>query len=240
MSAKIPPEGLLERIVSGHGDAILGELLQQMQTLTAEQAKTNNILAAVITSAPGGGVATPETGTSGSTKPPIFAGLTPGLNLPISPAVLIHSVIAADNPGIAQLLFLAKPVSVPANGTATYTYTVPSGDVTLFAAPFRVYPSTVTTDVTGTLVVDGVDVLLDNFPMVGSPIEAEMPQYGVVRNTLVSTWTNNTSSPVTVTLYAQICNLLAKDYDQKWSPLFRHSYDVLGTYAESLVARGLV
>lgn len=130
--------------------------------------------------------------------------------LPISPTVLAQSLIAAREQGISALLFIRQTVTVPANGSAQILIPVAPGNVMIVAAPIRVVASVYSSQLTATLVVDGVNLLLNNFPLTFEASES-MPEYGVIRSLIEVTLTNGTSSPIEVTYDAQTV-LVAADY----------------------------
>jgi hypothetical protein len=130
--------------------------------------------------------------------------------LPISPTVLAQSLIAAREQGISALLFIRQTVTVPANGSAQVLIPVAPGNVMIVAAPIRVVASVYSSQLTATLVVDGVNLLLNNFPLTFEASES-MPEYGVIRSLIDVTLTNGTASPIEVTYDAQTV-LVASDY----------------------------
>lgn len=170
----------------------------------------------------------------------IAAQPRPSIPLPISPTTLAQSLIAAREPGISALIFARDAVTVPAGGSYTVTFPVEPGNTMVFAAPVRIYADTHDAGITGTLVVDETDVLFENFPFtadVSDPGE-EMPQYGNVKESVVATFYNATSSPVVMTYDFQVVLVANDDYNGTWAPFLEYGYAALKGFVSALTAAG--
>ncbi len=98
---------------------------------------------------------------------------------------MVQSAIAAHILGISAPLFPRYVVTVPAGGSATLVIPVPQTYVMIFTGPVRVIASDHDQAITGTLMVAGVNVLVNNFPFTADADETS-PKYGVVRNNIQS------------------------------------------------------
>jgi len=182
---------------------------------------------------PGGPTVPSGAAPPGSTLP------APTVPLPISPKVLAASLIAADEPGIAAILFLRQAVSVPAGGSAQIVIPVASGNVMIVTAPIRVFSDTYTSELTATLVVDQVNVLLNDFPMTAEAVEI-MPEYGVIRSSIVATLQNGTSSDIEVTYDAEVVLLTDDYYNSVFAPFLRYGAETIANLTSVLSAAGEV
>lgn len=177
------------------------------------------------------------TGASGPTN--LQGGLLPTLNLPISPKILAESAIAAHILGISTPLFPRYATAVPASGSALLTIPVPSSYVMLFVGPVRIFSDYYgSAELVGTLVVDSVNVLLNDFPFTAEASETS-PQYGVVRNQIQATYLNGSSQDAVLTADAQTVLVKQQEYDGVWVPVFVHGYRIWQQYAAALKAAGL-
>lgn len=141
--------------------------------------------------------------------------------VPISPTVLAASLIAADEPGISELLFLRQTVTVPAGGSTTMTIRVATGYAMIVTQPTRVDVSQYSSLVTATLIVDGVNVLLNNFPFT-IPAKEIMPEYGVIRNTIAATFQNGTTAEIEATYDTAAVVVTNDEYNLVISPFLRY------------------
>jgi hypothetical protein len=164
---------------------------------------------------------------------------SPTVPLPISPKVLAASLIAADEPGIAAILFIRQAVTVPAGGSAQITIPVAAGNVMIITAPIRVFSDSYTSELTATLIVDQVNVLLNDFPMTAEAEEV-MPEYGVIRNSIVATLQNGTPSSIEVTYDAEVVLLTQDYYNQVVSPFMRYGAQTIQSLTSTLLEGGVV
>lgn len=178
-------------------------------------------------------------GPPGSATEPASSLPSPTVPLPISPKVLAASLIAADEPGIAAILFLRQAVTVPAGGSAQIVIPVASGNVMIVTAPIRVFSDSYTSELTATLVVDQVNVLLNDFPMTAEAVEI-MPEYGVIRNSIVATLQNGTASAIEVTYDAEVVLLTQDYYDTVFAPFLRYGAQTIQGLTKALLEGGEV
>lgn len=242
MSASTPTQhgpNIFEEIFRGYADRLEQQQVSLLQKQDQYLANLDKMIGALVALGAGGAQAAAQPGEQQTALQGILHGLTPDLPLPLSPTLLAHSVIAADVSGISAFQFLSEAVTVAAGGSHTITIPVAAHNVMIIAAPFRFFSTVHSPDITTTMTVDTINVLLNNWPFTADSV-LEMPQYGKVREQIVATITNNTSSPVTVTYEAQVVLISDTDYDDVWTPLFKVSYRILEAYASAVVQAGVV
>lgn len=169
----------------------------------------------------------------------LLGGLLPTLPLPIAPKVMAEAAIAAHILGISAPLFPRYATTVPASGSASLVIPVPATYVMLFVGPVRVFSDLHDPAIVGTLVVDGVNILLNDFPFSADASETS-PQYGVVRNQIEATFLNGTTQPATLTVDAQTVLVKQQEYDGVWLPIFERGYAILRGYVTAVKAAGLI
>jgi|SRR5579875_418721 len=172
-------------------------------------------------------------------KAPVPVQIQTSLPLPVAPATLVQAVVASQQYGVAQFLFLRYATAVPALGTAEVLYQVPPGYVLLIVGPFRLASDLHDPSLTATLTVDGIDVLYDTYPITADDSQ-ELPQYGVIRRSLLAVYANGTTSPAVVTSTAGAVLLQASIYDGVILPLLKLGYGQLELYAENALGQGEV
>jgi len=222
MAAPVLPErlGFLERETIGYADRLLAAI--QENTLATER-----MIAVLGGGHPGGASPAPK-------ALPEFT-----IPVPVSPVILAQSVIAADLPAIAAIVFYREAFTVPGNGSYTLTLPVANTTALIFTSALRAVSDTYAPDLTASVVVDDVAVLLNAFPLIFEA-DGNMVKYGVVRKYATATFVNATASPIGVTVDTEYVLVREQDYDTIWRPILEGSYAVLEAKAKVLVASGVV
>lgn len=170
---------------------------------------------------------------------PVPVQLSTSLPLPLNPATLVQAVIAAQNYGVADDLFLRFATAVPAGGTATASFQVPPGYVLTTVGNFSLQSDLYDPALTASLTADGNSVLYQAYPISASDSQV-LPQYGVIRRSLLATYSNGTTSPATVTATTGAALLQASVYDGVILPLLKLGYNRLELFAENQSATNQV
>jgi len=197
-----------------------------LETIVARLTESNNLLEQYLTAQTSPTIPQPE-------------ALRQSIQLPTSPSTLNLAVFASQSPGVAVPQFLSYATAVPAGGSATVSYQVPTGFVLLFVGPFTLDATYYDPAITATLVVDTVNVLYEDYPIAAAKVET-LPQYGVVRRSLEATYVNATTTPSTIITDGEAILLQSNIYDDIILPLLKANYNAIERYAEDQVALGEV
>lgn len=157
--------------------------------------------------------------------------------LPVSPATLVQSLFASQEPGVAAPKFFSYNTAVAAAGTATLSYTLPTGYALLFVGPFVLEADYYSPDLTATLTVDTQNVLYSDFAITKS-FSQVLPQYGVIRRQMVADFVNLSSTDANIQTSAEGVLVQNNDYDGVILPLLKVSYKLIQFFSENQVALG--
>jgi hypothetical protein len=221
-SAPPTAPGLLESEFFGFADSRLAQVVQALQDI-------RTALAAGVGAA----------GAAGSVAP---GSLPSVLSLPVTQLQLVQSILGSGEAqgGNAAPHVNRLNLSVPGNGSASFTNTVPQNDVWVLAAPLNVYSDLHDPSLTLTATIDGPsNYVTQLFPLVADAGFA-ITQFGVIRTNLALTLVNGTSSPANVTFEVQYVSVAAAIYDGIWVPTLTADYDLLAARASALIAAGYV
>lgn len=158
------------------------------------------------------------------------------ISWPIDPQTLVRAIFSSQAPGVAAPQFLAFPTAVASLGSATVTYNVPVGYSLLFVGPFTLTSTLYDPSLTATLVVDGVNVLYEDYP-IDQTYEQTLPQYGVVYRSMVATLVNGTANDAVVTPAAEAVLLQNNIYQDIVLALQKIGYQQIQFFAENQVAQ---
>lgn len=158
---------------------------------------------------------------------------------PFDPQTLVRAIFASQAPGVAAPQFLSFPTAVASSGSATVTYNVEVGYSLVLVGDFTLSSTLYDPSLTATLVVDGVNVLYEDFP-IDQEYDQVLPQYGVVTRSMVATFVNASAADAVVTPAAECVLLQNNIYNGIVLPLLKLSYQQLQFFAENAVGQAVV
>jgi hypothetical protein len=221
----LPPESWWERIFLPHLDALVGRAVSQLGQLVTQETAAVHDLAALIA---GTGAGTGPAGTG-------VRGPQAILPVPLDALLVARLAMAAQIPGIASPQSVRQVLTVPAQGTATYTLTAAPGTVIIQVGRFQGATTIHDPTVTVTVFVDGLVTPLIEFPGT-EDVAVTVPEYFPIRQQLVAQFTNPLPVPLVVTLTEETIIVDAHIYETVWLPLVQADYDLLVSLAQSLTA----
>lgn len=167
---------------------------------------------------------------------PAQAGVTlPSLTLPIptSPQELILSLIAAGQPGVSSLFYIAQTISIPPGATSEIAVETLTGDFMVFFKPFRLTSNYYSSNLYASLIVDNQFEILSDFPLTAEQ-EPSLPEFGVIHRQILLAVANASSETVEVTYSVQIALTTSDYYTRTIAPFLKYASQAVDRIAQAV------
>lgn len=154
------------------------------------------------------------------------------LNLPLTLKEINQFILATQDAAgyvtsyMSQLASIVPAAGTGGPGTLTFTYAVPPGYVAASIAPWVITTDNVAANISASISVDGKNVINPLVGLVFGPgMEIPGVQYIVATSTgLQTVYVNNTASPVTVYVQAELMLIDKSFYNDFYAPLLNFGF----------------
>lgn len=149
------------------------------------------------------------------------------LPVPVSPAVLLESIVAAQLPGISEVRAIRFPDLIPAGGISEILAQMTPGFSAVFGGPLRIIASRHSDWIVTSVGIDNRLTLLDNYPLTA---DGEFPiaqMIGPVHEHIRLITLNASASEVLVTYEFQLLKVEKSVYQEIWQPILVENFQIL-------------